>query len=121
MSLTTFFQMDGMASVVWDGERDCALAEFSKRQYETDDARTIGILTKMGYPKRGMPTNYSEAEQMAQIEQHLGSNDAPAPQTPQQMAEAVRASAPKPGPAPKTPKPVRSAAKPAPVRKAPQG
>jgi hypothetical protein len=92
--MTTFYQTEGKATVVWDAEQDCALCEFANRQLETDDPRVIAKLEELGYPKQGQPLNYSDAEQMAQIDQINDTGDSGA--SPQEMAEKAAAPLAKP-------------------------
>jgi hypothetical protein len=46
---TKFFR-SGLASVIWDKERNKVLARFEEGQFVTSDARTIKLLKEAGYP-----------------------------------------------------------------------
>lgn len=48
-----FFGPDNQ--IVWDGERGKALCRFEGGVLETDDERTISLLTSLGYESEGQP------------------------------------------------------------------
>lgn len=133
MAHVTFYQLDGMASVLWDRESDRAIAEFTKRKFRTDDPDVIAKLQEAGYPSDA--DKAADGNTMIQMEQIDTLNGGKTPTTPeglspQEMAEAAAgvgrsSGGPEKSAPPKTeaPKPTPKAAKPAvaaaPTRKAP--
>lgn len=47
--------------IVWDGERGKALCQFKGGVLETDNERTISMLTSLGYESEGEPEKEVEA------------------------------------------------------------
>jgi hypothetical protein len=47
------FYKSGLASVVWDAERNCVLARFEDGEFTTDDKRTQELLKGYGYESAG--------------------------------------------------------------------
>ena len=48
------------SGIVWDGENDSRLCKFTENKFETEDERTIDILTKLGYEE--VETDFIDVE-----------------------------------------------------------
>jgi len=48
------------SGIVWDGENDSRLCKFTENKFETEDKRTIDILTKLGYEE--LETDFIDVE-----------------------------------------------------------
>ena len=46
--------------IVWDGENDSRLCKFTEGKFETEDKRTIDILSKLGYEE--VETDFIDVE-----------------------------------------------------------
>ena len=46
--------------IVWDGENDSRLCKFTENKFETEDKRTIDILSKLGYEE--LETDFIDVE-----------------------------------------------------------
>jgi len=46
--------------IVWDGENDSRLCKFTENKFETEDKRTIDILSKLGYEE--VETDFIDVE-----------------------------------------------------------